>query len=279
MLGAILFPFTRNYIDLGIVNIHYYALAYVLSFILGMVFYKKNLKYRGIEMDKAVYENLMFYIMLGVILGGRFGYVLFYNLSYYISHPVEILWPFRDGHFVGISGMSFHGGALGVILLGLYFCRRYHWRFYQLADPVMPYVALGLGLGRLGNFVNGELFGRPTSLPWGMIFPDDELALPRHPSQLYEAFGEGFLMFAFLQILLRKTKREGLVFYAFIAAYGIVRFLIEFVRQPDPQLGFVVASFTQGQILSSFMILAGIIGLIYVMRRKPSDAPVDTPAA
>jgi phosphatidylglycerol---prolipoprotein diacylglyceryl transferase len=273
------FPFDKNYLDLGVVHLHYYALAYVTSFIIGMIFYRRNLQHRGIDMDKALYENLTFYIMLGVILGGRFGYVLFYNLGYYLAHPAEIIWPFRDGHFVGISGMSFHGGALGVILLGWYFCRRYKWRFYQLADPAMPFVAVGLGLGRLGNFINGELFGRPTTLPWGMIFPADDLGVPRHPSQLYEALLEGFLMFAFLQFLLHRTKREGTVFYTFIVCYGTVRFLLEFVREPDPQLGFILSIFTMGQILSSAMILLGALGLVFVLRRKPADVPADAPIA
>jgi phosphatidylglycerol:prolipoprotein diacylglycerol transferase len=158
-----------------------------------------------------------------------------------------------------------------VIILGWFFCRKNNYRFYQLADPVMPLIAIGLGLGRLGNFINGELYGRVTTVPWGMVFPADPSGMPRHPSQLYEAFLEGFLLWAITYLILRKARREGYVFWSWIGLYGIFRFLVEFVRQPDAHLGYMWGLFTRGQVLSSFMILAAVIGIIFIARRSSTD--------
>ena len=245
---------------IGPLAIRWYGLLYIVSFVITYFFLKKKYVERNILLKPDDYENLIFYIMLGVILGGRTGYILFYNLSFYLKNPLEI---FAVWH----GGMSFHGGALGVMIAGIIYSKKIKIGFYRLADPVLPFVAIGLGLGRIGNFINGELYGRVTSLPWGMVFPNSD-GLPRHPSQLYEFFLEGVCLFFISKFILKVQKHDGITFWSFIGSYGIFRFMLEFVRQPDPQLGFVVGIFTQGQILSSFMILASIIGIIYVSKSK-----------
>ncbi len=245
---------------IGPLAIRWYGLLYIISFVITYLFLKKKYAERKILLNGEDYENLIFYIMLGVILGGRIGYILFYNLGFYFKNPLEI---FAVWH----GGMSFHGGALGVMIAGLIFARKVKIGFYRLADPVMSFVAIGLGLGRIGNFINGELYGRVTSLPWGMIFPNSD-GLPRHPSQLYEFFLEGICLFFISRFVLKKQNHDGITFWSFIGFYGIFRFMLEFVRQPDPQLGFVIGIFTQGQILSSFMILASIIGIIFISKTK-----------
>jgi len=233
--------------------IRWYGFFYVASFILGYIFYRRVLKIRGVKITRDQYEGIIFSIMLGVILGGRLGYVLFYNLPWYLRHPQEIL-------FVWEGGMSFHGGALGVIIATWIYLKRQKLNFFKLADPAMPLVAIGLGLGRLGNFINAELWGKVTNLPWGMVFPGGG-PLPRHPSQLYEAFSEGLLLFVILYVLSRKVNTRGVVFGVFLAGYGLLRFIMEFFREPDPQIGFVFLSLTMGQTLCLIMVAAGL-GLI-----------------
>ena len=201
--------------SLGGINlsIRWYGFFYVLSFILGYIFFRKFLKYREVKITRDQYDGIIFALMLGVILGGRLGYVLFYNLPYYLRHPVEIF-------YVWEGGMSFHGGALGVIIACLIYMRRQKVPFYPVADCAIPLVAVGLGLGRLGNFINGELWGKVTDLPWGMVFPDAG-PLPRHPTQLYEFFFEGVVLGIVSYILLRKSKKEGLVLRYFPFSYRI----------------------------------------------------------
>jgi len=171
------------------------------------------------------------------------------------------------------GGMSFHGGALGVILSTWFFCKKNKFNFLALSDPAMPFIAIGLGLGRLGNFINGELFGKPTNVPWAMIFPNSD-GQPRHPSQLYELFLEGIVLFIMSQWLLHKKLRVGSVFWIFFILYGIFRSLIEYVREPDQisiyQNGLLygILPMTQGQFLSSLMIIAGIIGMVIIYSKK-----------
>ena len=252
--------------SIGGLNLHirWYGFFYVLSFILAFILYKPFLKKRNIKLTKEEYESIIFYQMLGVILGGRLGYVLFYNLSYYISHPLLIF-------AVWEGGMCFHGGALGVIIASLIYCHKHKLNFYALADAAIPIVAIGLGLGRLGNFINGELWGKPTNLPWGMIFPGSDGQV-RHPTQLYEMFLEGIVMFVVSYILLKKLKKEGLVFWSFIGLYGIFRFLIEFVREPDnidfyTNFGYIFGFMSIGQFLSLIMIIAAIWGFYKINAR------------
>ena len=248
--------------SLGPFQIRWYGLLYIISFIIGYIFIKKAYKQRNIEISKEDYDNLLFNVMLGVIIGGRIGYILFYNFSYYLHNPLKVF-AFWEG------GMSFHGGALGVIVAGLLFCKKHKFSFYKLADPAMFLVAIGLGLGRLGNFINGELYGRPTTVAWAMKFPDDPFGVPRHPSQLYEFFLEGIILSAICFYLYKKNLKEGIVFWSFIGFYGIFRIFIEFFREPDPQLGFILlGKFTMGQLLSSLMIIVSIIGIFLIKRKK-----------
>lgn len=251
---------------IGPLEVRWYGLFYVISFLLGYWLVKKNFKHRSIHLSNDDYDSFLFNMMLGVILGGRIGYILFYNLSYYVHNPLTIFY-FWEG------GMSFHGGALGVIVAGWLFCRKHKLSFYQLADPVMPIVAIGLGLGRLGNFINGELYGRATDVPWGMIFLNtDPQLLVRHPSQLYELFLEGILLAIILQWIYRKVKIEGLVFWAFIGGYGIFRFILEYFRQPDDielyNNGLILKLFTMGQILSLAMVLFSLLFTIYLFKKR-----------
>jgi len=163
--------------------------------------------------------------------------------------------------------MSFHGGLIAAIFFGYLFCKKYHYDFYKLADPTVVEAPIGLALGRLGNFINAELYGRATNLPWGMLFQGEQVA--RHPSQLYELFLEGILLFVILFILIKKNVRKGFVFWSFIFLYGLFRFLVEFVREPDAHLGHLIGFMTMGQILSLLMMIAGIIGYISIFRKKP----------
>lgn len=251
-------------IKFGSIDIRWYGFLYIVGFLIGYIFLRKLLKYRKINLKKDEYENMLFRIMLGIIIGGRLGYILFYNLSYYFVHPLDILKVWE-------GGMSFHGGAIAVIILGYFFCKKYKLSFYQLADPVLPLASIGIGLGRLGNFINAELYGRVTNVPWAMIFPTDPQKLPRHPSQLYEIFLEGIVLFVVSFLMLRKISKPGIAFWTWIGLYGLFRFLVEFVREPDTQLGFVLGPLTMGQVLSLFMVISGIIALI-LLNKKPKNA-------
>ncbi|MFC1887470.1 prolipoprotein diacylglyceryl transferase [Candidatus Cloacimonadota bacterium] len=249
---------------IGFLEIRWYGLMYIFSFILGYILLKKFFELRNIEISREKYDNLLFYIMLGVIVGGRVGYILFYNLPFYLEHPLNIL-------KVWLGGMSFHGGAIGVIGFGYLFCRKNQLKFFQMADPAMPIVSLGLLLGRFGNFINGELYGKVSDLPWAMVFPGSD-GKPRHPSQLYEAFLEGALLFLISYLILKYNKREGVVFWSWIGFYGLFRFLVEFVREPDAHLGYIFWFFTMGQILSSVMIIISVVALIILVNRNRQNA-------
>ena len=249
--------------SIGSLEIRWYGMLYIVSFIIGYIFLRKTLPLRNVSLKKDQYENLLFNIMLGVIIGGRAGFVLFYNIGYYFSNPLHIFAVWQ-------GGMSFHGGALGAVVAVLLFSRKYKYNFYQISDPAMPFVAIGLGLGRLGNFINAELYGRVTNLPFGMVFPTDPQKLSRHPSQLYELLSEGVILALISTLLLKKTKIKGLVFWVFIGLYGIFRFLIEFVREPDEHLGFIFSFFTMGQILSSFMIVSAVVAVFILLLKNES---------
>ena len=251
---------------IGPVSVGWYGLFYVISFIIGYFLVKKNFAKKNIILPAEDYENLIFNIILGVMIGGRLGYVFFYYLSYYIQNPLAVF-------YVWEGGMSFHGGALGVIIAVLLFCKKHKYNFYKLADPAMPLVAIGLGLGRLGNFINGELYGKVTDVPWAVIFANtDPQMLPRHPSQLYEAFLEGFFMAAVLQYALFKSKINGLIFWLFIGLYGVFRFLIEFIRIPDDlplyENGLLLNIFSMGQLLSLIMALTSLVFIVIIFKNK-----------
>lgn len=251
-------------VKLGMFEIRWYGLFYIIGFLIAYIFVKRSYAQKNIIIKKENYETLLFNLMLGVIIGARLGYIVFYNLSFYLKHPLHVLAVWQ-------GGMSFHGGAIGVIMFGFLFCKKYKYNFYKLADPVAPFVSVALFLGRIGNFINGELWGRPTDLPWGMVFPSDALQLPRHPSQLYEAFLEGILLFFITYIMFRKIKKPGIVFWSWIGLYGLFRTLVEFVRQPDVQLGHLIGFMTMGQILSFIMIISSLIGIFLILRVKKDE--------
>ena len=247
-------------VKLGMFEIRWYGLLYIVGFVIAFIFFKKFLSYRDAKLDKESYEDLLFNLMLGVILGGRLGYIIFYNLPYYFSHPLQVF-------AVWEGGMSFHGGVLGVIIFGYFFAKKKKISFFQFADPMMPLAAIGIGIGRVGNFINAELYGRITSKPWGMIFPNSD-GMPRHASQLYEAFLEGLVLFLITYYILKKTKAHGVVFWSWISGYGLFRFLVEFVREPDQHLGLGFLSLSRGQMLSLPMFLVGIIAIIYLYKKE-----------
>lgn len=245
-------------VSLGPLKIRWYGLMYVFGFITAYYLIRNEARRKEIGLNDDDAYDLIFYFIVGVILGGRLGYILFYNLSFYLANPLNILKVYE-------GGMSFHGGLIGVILGGIVYCRRKKIRFLPIADVGAMAGALGLGFGRIGNFINAELYGRVTdaSFPLAMIFPTDPTQQPRHPSQLYESFFEGFLMFAILYFINRKNFRPGTVIGSFIMLYGTFRFFIEYVREPDAQIGFIFNYFSMGQLLCFPMILLGLGIILY----------------
>lgn len=261
-------------IEIGGFRLQYYGLMYVVAFAItyALVVYRRKREPRFDVTGEQV-QALITYMMLGVIIGGRLGYVLFYNFAYYWKHPLEIFLPFDFSNgvrFTGISGMSFHGGLICVILFTWLYCRWAGLSFFQVVDLFMPAIPLGYTFGRLGNFINGELYGRITDAPIGMIFPAAPGDRLRHPSQLYEAFFEGIVLFAVLWSLRKKLVTPGATLALYLVGYGTVRFFIEFFRQPDAHLGFVFSILSMGQLLCLLMILAGAALYIFLRRRRAS---------
>jgi phosphatidylglycerol:prolipoprotein diacylglycerol transferase len=256
-------------LEIGAFQLRYYSLMYLAAFgcTYFLVLYRIRRERYPYTVDQI--QDYFVWAILGVILGGRLGYVFFYNPVYYLAHPLEILFPFEFSNgfrFIGISGMSYHGGAIAVLVFSIIFCRRRKIDFWRFADLFCPAIPLGYTFGRLGNFINGELYGRATTVAWGMVFPLDPLHLLRHPSQLYEAFFEGIVMFALLWLMRRNSPFDGALLAWYLIGYGAVRFFIEFFREPDVQLGFVLGPFSMGQLLCFLMIAAG--ALIYAVRRS-----------
>jgi phosphatidylglycerol:prolipoprotein diacylglycerol transferase len=249
-------------IQLGSFGIHWYGLMYLLAFaqfiVLGR-FCIKRPYYVGLGWTTKDLEDLLFAGVLGVVLGGRIGYSLFYMPEFYLANPLSILKVWE-------GGMSFHGGLLGVILAMIWFARRKKVSFWTVSDLVAPLVPFGLAFGRLGNFLNGELWGRPTDLPWAMVFPLVD-AIPRHPSQIYQLLAEGLLLGLVLWFYAQKPRRLGQVSGLFLLGYGLCRFLVEFAREPDAFLGLLGLGLSMGQWLSIPMILFGF----YLMSRKQVD--------
>ena len=248
-------------LQLGPVAVHWYGLMYLVAFIQVIVLGRWCIKYRPWGgWDAKMLDDVLFYGVLGVILGGRLGYVLFYKPGDYFAHPLDIFKVWQ-------GGMSFHGGFLGVTLAMMLFAHRHKLRWLAVTDFIAPLVPLGLAAGRLGNFINGELWGRPTDLPWGMIFPQAGDGIPRHPSQLYEFAGEGLLLFTILWLFSKKPRPMGAVSGVFLIGYGSLRFLVEFAREPDSFLGLLNLGLSMGQWLSLPMIIAGVILLAWSQRR------------
>lgn len=250
--------------SIGPLAVRWYGMMYLLGFVGGYFVMCHVARLRDYPITKEQISDLLFYGVIGVVAGGRLGYTLFYNAEYYLSRPWEIL-------YVWEGGMSFHGGLLGVVAILLFYCTKRKFSLLMVADLVVVAVPIGLGFGRIGNFINAELWGRVTDLPWGVIFPNGG-PQPRHPSQLYEAGLEGVLLFIIIYALHRLKVRAGIAVFSFLSLYGLFRFLVEFVRQPDAHLGFLWGGATMGQLLSFPMILAGCAGLIVILKKGQNES-------
>src|SRR6266700_5468584 len=269
---TIAFPvFDPIAIAIGPIAIRWYALGYIGGIVLGWVYARALIKRPNLwdgasPITLLAMDDFILWVTVGIILGGRTGYVLFYNLPFFIQYPAEIfeLWK---------GGMSFHGGFLGCVAAVMLFCWKRNLPTLSLGDITTAVGPIGLFLGRIANFINGELWGRPSDVPWAMVFPGGG-PLPRHPSQLYEAGLEGFVLFAVLAILIRAgaLRRPGLIIGAFALGYGVARCIAELFREPDAQLGFLWGGLTMGMLLSIPMILAGLALICVALRRRPAPA-------
>ncbi len=272
MLAAINFPnFDPVAIDLGFFQIRWYALAYIGGLLLGWWYLGRLIADKwwpqGAPLSKKQAEDLVFYAMLGVVLGGRLGYVLFYKPGDYLHNPLQILEVWH-------GGMSFHGGLLGVTTVIIVYALATKRSMFSIGDLVGCCVPIGLGLGRLANFINGELYGRVTGSDWGMVFPHTD-GLPRHPSQLYEAALEGLVLFIVLRLLFTRTDlrfRPGALCGCFWIGYGLSRITVEFFREPDDYLGFLWMGASMGQLLSIPMVLFGIWLIARAKKTIPAHA-------
>lgn len=258
-------------IQVGPFAIRWYALAYIGGILVGWLYGRMLIRSRRVwggpaPLTTLDFDDFILWITLGIILGGRIGYVVFYNGAYFAEHPLEALQLWK-------GGMSFHGGFLGCVIAVIAFAVRRGIPMLTLGDLTSAVGPIGLFLGRIANFINGELWGRPSDVPWAMVFPRGG-PLPRHPSQLYEAFLEGIVLFAVLALLVRfgALRRPGLTTGAFAVGYGSLRVVGELFREPDPQLGFLWRGMTMGMLLSVPMILAGALFIAYALRRPPAAA-------
>lgn len=251
-------------VEIGPFAIRWYALAYVAGVVLGYRYILHLVAHwKSFALSKDARDNIIFAAILGIILGGRLGYILFYQFDYYFAHPLDVFKVWQ-------GGMAFHGGILGVIIAFYIFARRYKLPYLSFMDTVACAAPIGLFFGRLANFINGELYGRVSDVPWAMVFPRGGPD-PRHPSQLYEAGLEGIALFLLLYFISRFTnahKRAGLLSGIFLIGYGMARFSVEFFREPDEQLGLLFAGASMGQLLCLPMIIAGIV---LILCAKKSD--------
>ncbi|MCX8118327.1 MAG: prolipoprotein diacylglyceryl transferase [Desulfobacterota bacterium] len=246
-------------VELGPIRVSWYGMMYVLGFIASYLLVRYQMKKKDFGVTRVEIENLYFYLIIGLMVGARLGYVLFYDLKMYLQAPLEIFAVWK-------GGMSFHGGLIGVLIVGLLFSWKHRKSFWRIADLITVTAPIGLGLGRIGNFINGELYGRVTSVPWAMIFPRGG-PHPRHPSQLYECALEGGLLFLLLWSLKDRGLPRGGLLALFLLLYGLFRFLVEFFREPDPHLGFVLGPLTLGQVFSLIMIGGGS-ALYFILRKR-----------
>jgi phosphatidylglycerol:prolipoprotein diacylglycerol transferase len=246
-------------IEVGPIKIQYYAVSWLLSAYFIYLYLKSNKIIAEVGLSEERVNDLVFLygLFFGAMCGGRVGYMLFYGTDQLLSNPVSLLYVWQ-------GGLSFHGGLLGVVLSIVLFCRKYQIKFLRLMDAVALAMPIGLGLVRIGNFLNGELYGKPTNGEWGFIFPTDPYGYLRHPSQLYESFGEGLVLFLMLYLISKIYKTHGIVCSSFLILYGSIRFIIEFFRQPDAHIGYVALEFlSMGQLLCIPMVIIGFILLSY----------------
>ena len=271
-LLVIPFPaFNPVLVSIGPIVVRWYALAYIVGILLGWLYARMLIRneqlWAGVPaMSVRDYDDFVLWVTLGIILGGRIGYVLFYNPGYFARHPLETIELWK-------GGMSFHGGFLGCVLAVVLFARRRGLSILSLGDVTCAAAPIGLFLGRIANFINGELWGRPTDVPWAMIFPSGG-PVPRHPSQLYEATLEGLVLFALLAGLVwgwGALKRPGFIIGAFASGYALARTSGEFFREPDVQLGFLWGGLTMGMLLSIPLFLAGVAFMIFAVRHRTAD--------
>jgi phosphatidylglycerol:prolipoprotein diacylglycerol transferase len=240
-------PVAFNFFSL---EIRWYSLAYIFGIIIGWVYSKKYL-----INDKSIlniFDDLITYLIIGVILGGRFGYILFYNLDYYLNNLNEVLMLWK-------GGMSFHGGVIGVVISTILFSKKHNINPFTFLDLIAVVAPIGIFLGRVANFLNSELYGKETEVPWSVIYPKID-NLTRHPSQIYEAIFEGLILFLILNLLVKKNLlgKKGLISSCFLIFYSLFRFVLEFFREPDPQIGYLIINMTMGQILSLILFVIGI---------------------
>lgn len=281
-------------LHLGPLQIRWYGLMYLVGYFVGYLVLMRRYK-RGLNiLNSEGNQALITYIMIGMIVGARLVYVFVYNPMYYMNHLSEVFAVWQ-------GGLSFHGALLGYVVAVILFCRKYKIQFFHIMDNVVVGASIGIFFGRLGNFINGELYGRFTDVPWGVIFPDGG-PMPRHPSQLYQALGEGLIVFLLLHLVQKREQklgkapilenaiaeqskngkvpkklkidwsRTGVMSGWFLILYGVARFVIEFFREPDAQLGFFAEYFSMGQILCSLMIIAGIIIVRMVIKTPRQQA-------
>ena len=246
-------------VEIGPLKIQYYAVTWLLSAVLIYMFLSRHtiIKELGLNKDEVNDMVFLYGLFFGAVFGGRIGYMFFYGTDQLINNPLSLFYIWQ-------GGLSFHGGLIGVVISLFVFSKRKNIEFLRLIDRVALSMPIGLGLVRIGNFLNGELYGRPTDSEWGFIFPTDPFGLLRHPSQLYESFGEGILLFVILVIVNKLTKINGVISSCFLIFYGLIRFIIEYYRQPDAHIGYVAFdSLSMGQILCIPMIVIGIFMFIY----------------
>ena len=246
-------------IDIGPIKIQYYAITWLLSAVLIYLFLRDSKIVKEIGLDKDEVNDMVFLygLFIGAMCGGRIGYMLFYGTNQLINDPLSLFYIWQ-------GGLSFHGGLLGVIVSLIVFCKKKNIEFLRLMDGVALAMPIGLGLVRIGNFLNGELFGKATNGEWGFIFPTDPFGVLRHPSQLYESFAEGIILFLILLYISKRTGIKGMVCSSFLIFYGSIRFIIEFYRQPDAHIGYVAFdSISMGQLLCIPMIIIGFFILTY----------------
>ena len=259
-------------IDLGFFQIRWYSAAYIMGILIGWIYANRIIKsttnnqYNFIQITTKNFDDLIIYLVIGIILGGRLGYVVFYNLDYYSENFLEVfkLWQ---------GGMSFHGGLMGVVISIFIFSKKFHINFFKFSDIISCVAPIGILLGRIANFINGELYGKVTTLPWGVIFPNDG-NLPRHPSQIYEAVLEGIFLFLVIRYLAFKKKfiyRTGYISAVFLILYSILRIFSEIFREPDIHLGLLFNYFSMGTLLSLITIIFGLFIILFIKKNERNN--------